>query len=422
MSTTRRQFLKTSLGASTLLSLGGGVPEFLARAAMAGPSRSGDGDRILIVMQLAGGNDGLNSVVPYGDDVYGRSRTTLRLPASQLHKIDSYLGFHPKLRSFRRLYDEGRLSVVQGVGYPGREQSHDRAMAIWQTAHVDWASSPTGWLGRAVEQIYRPDEAQVPALFAGQIAEPQALRAQRAIVPAIQSLDDCTLRPLGDEADPAARQRQLQAARPVAGGSADPLLDFVRRGTVAAHARSRQIQAVARAGQGAPAGGYPQFQLATMLRVVAQLIRAEVGIRIYYTELGGPPPGGFDNHAGQLVNHAALLEQLAESVAALVDDLARDRLLDRVLLMTFSDFGRTLRENGRHGTDHGTAAPLFLAGGALRPGLVGAHPSLTDLDGGEMRVHTDFRRVYASLLDHWLGIDSQAVLGAKFAPLPILKG
>jgi uncharacterized protein (DUF1501 family) len=199
-------------------------------------------------------------------------------------------------------------------------------------------------------------------------------------------------------------------------------LDFVRRGTVAAHVRSRQIQAVADAAQGAPAGGYPPFQLAAMLRVVAQLIRAEVGIRIYYTELGGPSPGGFDNHAGQLVNHAALLEQLAESVAALVDDLARDRLLDRVLLMTFSDFGRTLQENGRHGTDHGTAAPLFLAGGALRPGLIGAHPSLTDLDGGEMRVHTDFRRVYASLLDHWLGIDSQAVLGAKFAPLPILKG
>ena len=163
------------------------------------------------------------------------------------------------------------------------------------------------------------------------------------------------------------------------------------------------------------------MQLARMFCIIAQLIRAEVGIRIYYTELGGEEPGGFDNHANQRDNHAALLRQLSDSVAAFVLDLRRDRLLHRVLLMTFSEFGRTLAENGRRGTDHGSAAPMFLAGGKLKGGLVGPHPSLTALENGGPKHHTDFRRVYATVLDRWLGLDSQAVLGGKFEPLDLLQ-
>jgi uncharacterized protein (DUF1501 family) len=158
-----------------------------------------------------------------------------------------------------------------------------------------------------------------------------------------------------------------------------------------------------------------------MLRTVARLIRADVGIRIFYTELGGQEPGGFDNHANQAENHAALLYQLAESVSAFLLDLKRDNLLDRVLLMTFSEFGRTVKENGRRGTDHGSAAPLFLAGGRLRGGLVGSHPNLTDLENGGQKFHIDFRRVYATVLDRWLGFDSLPILGARFEPLDVLR-
>jgi len=182
---------------------------------------------------------------------------------------------------------------------------------------------------------------------------------------------------------------------------------------------SQRIQAIA--GKGTATSPYPPLQLAQTLRTVAQLIRADVGIRVFLTELGGAGFGGFDNHAGQRDNHAALLHQLSESVTAFVRDLHRDGLLSRVLLMTFSEFGRTVSENGRRGTGHGAAAPAFLAGGKVRGGLVGSHPSLTDLEQDAPKPHTDFRRLYATVLDHWLGFNSEAILGQRFEPLPLLK-
>ena len=173
--------------------------------------------------------------------------------------------------------------------------------------------------------------------------------------------------------------------------------------------------------QGPIRGGYPDLGLARSLHTVAQLIRAELGIRIFYTELGGDGFGGFDNHANQRGNHGALLHQLSEATAAFTDDLRRDRLLDRVVLMTFSEFGRTVAENGRRGTGHGSAAPMFLVGGGIRSGLIGQHPNLTDLENGGTRHHTDFRSVYATVLDHWLGLDSQAILGATFPPVALFS-
>jgi uncharacterized protein (DUF1501 family) len=165
---------------------------------------------------------------------------------------------------------------------------------------------------------------------------------------------------------------------------------------------------------------YPSFGLAGDLRTIAQLIRADTGIQVYFIELGGGGIGGFDNHANQRDNHCALLHQLSESIAAFVNDLNRDGLLDTVLLMTFSEFGRTVSENGRRGTGHGNAAPMFLVGGRLQGGLVGPHPSLTALDEGALPCHTDFRRVYATALDCWLGVDSTEILGGRFKTLDVL--
>jgi uncharacterized protein (DUF1501 family) len=166
--------------------------------------------------------------------------------------------------------------------------------------------------------------------------------------------------------------------------------------------------------------GYPPFELAGTLRTVAQLIRADIGIRIFFTELGGGGIGGFDNHANQLGNHCALLHQLSESVATFVHDLERDKLLNRVLLMAFSEFGRTVKENGRRGTDHGAADPIFLVGGKLKNGLTESHPSLTDLDNGALKFHIDFRRVYAPVPGRWLGFESRTILGRPFECLDIL--
>lgn len=417
MSHTRRDFLKVSLGASTLLSLSPTVPAFLSRSARAAGLQRNTGDTILVVVQLAGGNDGLNTVVPYDDDEYARNRSTLRLASNEVHRIDSRLGFHPEMKAFVRLYQEGHLSVIQGVGYPNPNRDHFEAMRDWHTAQPSQPHCQTGWLGRAIDYACREGEASVPGVFVGNIAQPFSLNAERSIVPSIRSVKECTLRTMPGPEGARAHRRQLVELPRAA--PENPLMDFLQRSTLDAYAGSERIEAVAQST--APSEEYPPFQLARTFRTVAQLIRADLGIRIYHTELGGAEPGAFDSHANQRDNHAAVLRQLSESVAAFVGDLERDKLLDRVLLMTFSEFGRTVKENGRRGTGHGAAAPMFLAGGRLKGGLIGPHPSLTDLDNGGLKFHIDFRRVYATVLDRWLGFDSQAVLGEKFDPLDVLQ-
>jgi uncharacterized protein (DUF1501 family) len=346
----------------------------------------------------------------------------LRLPAEQVHKIDSLLGFHPRMKAFSRLFKEGHLSVVQGVGYPNSSRDHDSAMHNWHTAKPDETNCQTGWLGRAVDSACRPNEANVPGVFVGNIAQPFGLNAEKAVVPSIRSLQQLTLRDMpGYGGGRDHRLSLVRAAEAPRTGDDNPLLDFLQRSALSAYTSSRQIEAVARAQTSARPVEYPRFQLARSFRTIAGLIRADLGIRIYFTELGGGGIGGFDNHANQLGNHCAMLEQLSESVAAFLDDLEREKLLDRVLLMTFSEFGRTVAENGRRGTGHGIAAPMFLAGGGLKGGLVGPHPSLTDLEGDSQKFHTDFRQVYATLLDRWLGLDSRAVLGEEFEPLDVLQ-
>jgi uncharacterized protein (DUF1501 family) len=421
MSATRRDFLKSGLSAATLVSLGPAVPTFLTRTALAAAPRREAQDTILIVVQLAGGNDGLNTVVPFDNDDYGRNRDTLRLKAGEVLKITDSLGFHPRMAGFRRLYQEGHLTVVQGVGYANPHGGHEESMRYWQTARPHEPGCQTGWLGRTADVLAGAQQPVVPAVFVGEIPQPFTLNARRSIVPSIRSAEACQLHvPAGTTS--ASQQRRIveEAAKLPRSPDANPLLNFLQRSTLAAYTDVKQVEEATRARTPIRTGGYPQIPLAQMFRLVAQLIRADLGIRIFCTELGGAEPGGFDNHAAQRDNHAALLHQLSESVAALVDDLRQDKLLDRVLLMTFSEFGRTLVENGRRGTDHGSAAPLFLVGGRVKGGLIGPHPSLTELENGGPKFHTDFRRVYATALERWLGIDSQSILLDKFEPLELL--
>jgi len=412
MNSTRRDFLKATLGASAVLSLGGAVPEWLVRSARAA-STGGDRDTVLVVVQLTGGNDGLNTVVPFEDDAYARSRPTLRLPPAKVHRIDTHLGFHPRMAACARLFQEGKLAVVQGVGYPRSSRSHEPAMRVWQTADPARPERPAGWLGRMADRIQEARAVSLPVVFVGATARPLAVNAEDGFVPSIRAAEDLVLvAPPGA----AARRREPGRSRRAADG---PLLDHLRRTAAEARVASERIARVLAAGRNARP--YPDLGLAARLRTVARLVRADLGIRVFFTELGGDGFGGFDNHANQLGNHCALLHQLSESVGAFVADLEADGLLDRVLLMTFSEFGRTVAENGRRGTGHGAAAPLILAGGGLKGGLHGSHPSLTDLDEGACRFHTDFRRVYATVIDRWLGLDPTVVPGGPFPPAEILK-
>ncbi len=412
MSSTRREFLRSALGATALTSLGPAVPRMLARTATAAPADQAAADRVLVVVQLAGGNDGLNTVVPYGDDLYAAARPTLRLPADQVLKLDAHLGLHPQMRGLMRLYERGQLSIVQGVGYPQPRQDHGASMRIWQSAKIEPDGRQTGWLGRTVDALSDPEQPRVPAVFVGKIVQPFSLNAHRAIIPSMRTMEQLTLQE---------RSRPMnEAVEPTQGRKRDPLLDFARRATAAAYATHQKLDAIVRSAKSSGVE-YPPLRLAQELRTIAQLIRADLGIRVFYAELGGEEPGGFDTHANQAANHGALLNQLSESVQAFVEDLERDKLLDRVLLMTFSEFGRTVRETGRRGTDHGSAAPLFLAGGKIRAGLIGPHPNLRELENGGQKFHTDFRRLYATVLGRWLGVDSKAVLGEQFEPLDILQ-
>ncbi|MBN2270248.1 MAG: DUF1501 domain-containing protein [Sedimentisphaerales bacterium] len=403
MSHTRRNFLKGALGASVLMPFGGSMPNPLTSSAMAAKRRD-DRNTVLVVVQLSGGNDGLNTVVPYADDEYARNRPTLRLPTAELHKIDSYIGFHPRMGGFMRLYTEGRLSIVQGVASPNTDDSHENAMRIWHTADTENLGRQRGWLGRAIDNEWDENTTNTAAVFVGPISQPFALNSANAIVPSILRPSDLVARQISDSAE-------------LSGADGDKsLLNFIRQCRAGVSANKRRIEQ-----ESTGAAKYPSFGLAGHLRSVAQLIRADIGIRIFFVELGGGGIGGFDNHANQLGNHCALLHQLSESIAAFVDDLERDKLLDRVLLMTFSEFGRTAKENGRRGTGHGIAAPVFLVGGRVKGGLIGSHPSLTDLQNGALKLKIDFRRVYATVLDRWLGFESRAVLDRQYEALDILN-
>ena len=416
MALSRRAFLKSSFGSSVVMSLGPTVPMFLARAALAGTGGKRR-DTVLVVVQLSGGNDGLNTVVPYADDVYARARNTLRLTGRDVIKIDDHLGFHPRMKGFARLLKEGRLSVVHGVGYPNSDRGHDGAMRNWHTGRPDQPQCPTGWVGRAVDGASRGDEPDLPGVFVGPIKQPFAMAAQKSVVPSITSTSQFTLDTMPGPAGAAHQRQLLQAAERASDNDDNPLADYLRRSALTARATSQQSEVVL--ADAARPGAYPSFGLARNLQTVAELIRADVGVRIFFVELGGGGIGGFDNHANQKGNHDAMLQQLSDSVAAFVDDMSHHRCLDRVMLMTFSEFGRTLTENGRHGTGHGAAQPIFLAGGRLRGGLIGKHPSLTDLDNDAQKHHTDFRSVYASVLEDWLGLDSDPALGGKFKPVNV---
>ena len=416
MTYSRRDFLKSLVGASSFLSLAPTFPAFLQQAAAAAESNAASGETVLVVLQLSGGNDGLNTVVPYADDAYGRNRDTLRLTESQVIRIDSYLGFHPELKGFHQLLQEGALTVVQGVGYPKSSRDHDQALREWHTARPGEPQYPTGWIGRTVDSIEQPGAAAVPAVFVGPIAPPFALNAEASIIPSVLAPQQLIRTSLSGK--PVDRPELVKTLPQDASAMANPLQDMVSSATQAAEAMSRRVEAVLSADSSAAT--YPSLTLAQQLHMVAQLVRADLGIRIYFVELGGGGIGGFDNHANQRDNHAALLREMSDSIAAFMSDLKRENLMSRVLLMTFSEFGRTLSENGRRGTDHGAAAPVFLVGGRVQGGLHGKHPSLTELDSDALKFQVDYRCLYATVLQRWLGFDARPILGESYDTIDVI--
>jgi uncharacterized protein (DUF1501 family) len=438
---TRREFLKKGL---TVAAAGLTVPSFVTRTAWAlndprdiKQVRSVPGvpdDRILVVLQLAGGNDGLNTIVPYANDDYYRVRPTLGIPREQVLRLNDQIGMHPQLAGLKSLYDDGKMAIVQGVGYPNPNRSHFRSMEIWETASGSDQVEKYGWIGRYFDNACsgEPSGRSAPGLpslpkptLAVTIGNeaPRTIRNTHAIGVSLEDPERFRWMPGSPMAETAqVEQRVFQELNQPSGRSAPGLLprpagasagslDFLQRTAMNARVSSDQIREVARKYRGTvvypPAG-----QLSQALRLIASMIAGNLGTRVYFASLGG-----FDTHSGQRGTHTQLLTQLGATVRAFYQDLQTQGNADRVLVMSFSEFGRRVAENASGGTDHGTAAPMFLFGTPVKPGLYGQHPSLTDLDNGDLKFTTDFRSVYATVLEKWLGADPRAVLNGSFPTL-----
>jgi uncharacterized protein (DUF1501 family) len=400
----RRDFLKHS----TLVGFGASVPTFLGRSALAAraANKPGAKDTVLVVVQLTGGNDGLNTVIPFNNETYYKLRPTLAIPKDQVKKLSDEIGLHPAMGELAKLYtDESAVCVVQGVGYPNPSQSHFRSMDIWQAGKT--AENLTdGWIGRALKTL------SVPAfhLSGSNESSPLALTGAPVRVPSVSSLDDFKLKTAAaSRADGAAQKGVITGVADSSSGG-NGLLDFVSRTQMNTYASSEKLAALGK--NYTPKVPFPATALANKLKLAAQLIDGGIGARIFYVSIDG-----FDTHSGQggaTGAHANLLQQVSDGIAAFYRDLAARGHKDRLCVMTFSEFGRRAHENGSKGTDHGSGAPMFLIGGAVKSGIVGAHPSLTKLEAGNLIHAVDFRTVYAAVLDKWLGIDAKTVLGGEY--------
>ncbi len=418
---TRREFIRSGL-------LGGAMaytaPAFLmntmnvlhAQAADSPvQSLTGRDAPILVVLQLSGGNDGLNTVIPHANDFYYKARPGIAIGANDALKINDQLGLHPALTGVRELYDEGLAAIVNGVGYPNPNRSHFRSMEIWHTAVDANRSSTQGWLGRYFDNACSGCDPSV-AINLGK-ENPQAFAAR---VP--KGISYQPERPVAFE-DPMAEMPPMEDD--AAGGSITFLrggggtvqvdaLDFIERTALHAQVSSEKIQAVSR--EYTVREPFPGNALGRDLRTVAQLIGGGMPTRIYYVSLGG-----FDTHVNQTGSHQRLLSTFGDAMRAFLRELKRQGNEQRVLVLTFSEFGRRVQENAGRGTDHGAAAPCFLFGGKIKAGFHGRMPSLnpSELADGDLMFNTDFRAIYATILEDHLGAAAKPILGRNFTKIPL---
>jgi len=416
---TRRRFLGIVAG-GTGVTVGPMVLSPFAWSPLVGTRSSRGEERAVVIIQLTGGNDALNTVIPFEDPAYHRARPTLRSVTDKAKPVSDSLALHSAFAPCEELLKDKVLTILQGVGYPNSSRDHGQALRDWQTAVPGDPMERAGWVGRACDHLAFETFALAPAVFVGTMQLPLTLVGTRSIVPTIRRVED--LIPGISAFSSASTTERTGSSSSGRKNTPNPrgLREFLQRTAAAADQAANRVAKVLEKRAIPPVA--LRYELQRRLEVIATIIEARVGIQFFYTDLGGPEPGGFDTHANQADNHAALLTELAWGLAHFHRRTEASGLSQAVLVMTFSEFGRTLHENGRRGTDHGAATCLFLLGGGLKGGIIGAHPSLTNLDQGGLRYHTDFRSLYRTMLEDWLGIPAAAIFGwENFAKLPILK-
>jgi len=361
-------------------------------------------DPVLAVLQLSGGNDALNTLVPYGDPLYADNRPTVRVPDQQVLPINDYVGFNPAMAPLKQLYDQGKVAVIQGVGYPNPNRSHFRSMDIWHTCEPDKVGTE-GWIGRAIRDLDPHSENVLTGVNFGR-GLPRAMAAPQVPVASVGNLETYGVL-TGIEAD-----------------ERDEALDLFSRMYSPAIGRGAVVDYLSHTGMDALKGAdilstapetyasnieYGRDTVAQYMRNIAMVHLANLGTRFLYTTA---PYNSFDTHAGELTAHAKLWHDTSRAIADFYQDLSQNAASDNLILLVFTEFGRRVHDNGS-GTDHGSGGVAFIIGDQIKGGLYGQYPSLApdQLLEGDLHYNNDFRGLYSTLLEQWMGLDPQPIVG-----------
>ena len=369
---------------------------------------------VLVVLQLSGGNDALNTIVPYGDPLYMDNRPAVRIPEDQVLPINGYLGFNAAMAPLKKLYDEGKVAIIQGIGYPNPIRSHFRSMDIWHTCEPDKMGTE-GWVGRAIRDLDPNKENVLTGVNFGR-GLPRAMAAPGVPVASVGNLE--TYGVLTGIKGEAQRAEALEVFSniysPTIGRGAvmdyfaQTGLDALQGADILSTAPEKYSSTVE----------YASNPMAQYMRNIAQVHLADLGTRILYTTA---PFNSFDTHAGQPATHARLCADVSNAVSDFYDDLKEHNASEEVVVLLFTEFGRRVHDNGS-GTDHGSGGLAFVIGDAVKGGLHCEYPSLEaiKLDEGDLKFNNDFRGMYATLLEKWLGLDSKPIVGGSFEQLDFL--
>jgi uncharacterized protein (DUF1501 family) len=397
----RRDFIKNSTLASAGAFL---IPSFLKPLETMAMEQI-SGYKNLVVIQLSGGNDGLNTVIPYGLDTYYQKRKTIAIQPNEIIKLDDLQGLNPAMSALQGIYDQGLMSIINGVGYPNPDRSHFRSMDIWQTASDSDQFLSTGWIGRYLDSNCQTCKFPYTAL---EVDDTLSLALKGAGKKGIAVKDP----------DQLYRNTKEPFFKDVLNSYHQNLnednLGYLYKTMIETQSSAEYIQKTSQTYK--TVAEYPQTPFANQLKTVSRFINSGLKTRVYYVSLSG-----FDTHAGQKMQQGRLLKQYADGVAAFVTDLKKTGKLDDTLVMTFSEFGRRVEQNASNGTDHGTANNLFVFGGKLKKaGIYNEAPDLQNLDNGDLKHQVDFRQVYASILDKWLNVNNNDILTRSFDKLDFI--
>ena len=370
-------------------------------------------EKSLIVIQLSGGNDYLNTVVPYGEGKYYDSRTTVNIPQNRVIPVTDNLGFNPSMGPIKALWDENKVAVINGIGYENPNRSHFRSMDIWHTAEPSTIGKE-GWLGRAIRDMDPQGENVLTGINFGR-GLPRALACPGVSVASVGDLETYGLFP--DVQDEELRMFTLEAFSKMYGGAAgrDPVMDLLGQTGKDALQGADILRTVP--GMYSSSVEYAPDSLAQNVKSISQVFHANLGAKVLYTQ-----HGPFDTHSGELLSHAKLWNEVSGAIGSLMEDLKEHGTEDDATILVFSEFGRRIKDNGS-GSDHGSGGGAFVIGGAVNGGMYGEYPSLAEAEQieGDLRSNNDFRSVYTNILEDWLGLDAAPIVNGQFEKFDIFK-